>query len=166
LLDPLTDTYNTPFLGEGLRLIRGYGRLQGIVFRPGDARFEGRRPAEAAAAALADPSCVLVNRNRGSGTRILIYRLLGAARPPGHLTEARSHNAVAAAVAQGRADWGVAISTVAADAGLGFLPMQEERFDFAVPAARWDRPAVRAFRDLLADPAARAALSERGFFLA
>jgi putative molybdopterin biosynthesis protein len=130
LLDPATDTYNRPYLSADLRLLPGYGRLQGVVFRPGDPRFEGRSPADAVAAALADPDCVLVSRNRGSGTRVLIDRLLGGAKPPGHLTEARSHNAVAAAVAQGRADWGVAIRTVAADASLGFLPLQAEQYDF------------------------------------
>jgi putative molybdopterin biosynthesis protein len=163
LLDPKTNTYNRPYLGDDLRLIPGYGRLQGIVYRKGDARFEGRSLAEAVSAALADPGCVLVNRNRGSGTRVLIDRLLGPHRPPGHLTEARSHNAVAAAVAQGRADWGVAIRTVADDAGLGFLPTQEEEYDFVVPKARWDRPAVRAFRELLAKDETRAALGAMGF---
>src|SRR5206468_11880923 len=105
----------------------------------------------------------LVNRNRGSGTRVLIDRLLGDARPGGHLTEARSHNAVAAAVAQGRADWGVAIATVAAESGLGFLPLQEEQYDFVVPRRRRDRPAVQAFRRLLGDPGARQALAKLGF---
>jgi putative molybdopterin biosynthesis protein len=163
LLDPATNTYNRPYLGDDLRLIPGYGRLQGIVFRKGDPRFEGCSASQAVAAALADPGCVLVNRNRGSGTRVLIDRLLGPHRPPGHLTEARSHNAVAAAVAQGRADWGVAIVNVAADAGLGFLPLQEEQYDFAVPRARWDRPAVRAFRELLAREDVRAALRAMRF---
>src|SRR5262249_27789937 len=121
-----------------------------IVFRPGDERFEGKSVADAVASALADPGCVLVNRNRGSGTRVLIDRLLGDARPPGYLAEAKSHNAVAAAVAQGRADWGLAITTaVGRDAGLGFVPLQEEHYDIAVPRSRWGRPAVQAFRDLL-----------------
>ena len=57
----------------------------------------------------------MVNRNAGAGTRILIDRLLGAARPAGYGNQPRSHNAVAAAVAQGRADWGVAIEPVARD---------------------------------------------------
>jgi putative molybdopterin biosynthesis protein len=92
----------------------------------------------------------MVNRNRGSGTRILIDRLLGERRPPGHAHEPRSHYAVAAAVAQGRADWGVAIESVARQAGLRFLPLQPECYDFAVPADRWDRPAVAALRRLLA----------------
>jgi putative molybdopterin biosynthesis protein len=165
LLDPATDTYNRPFLGDDLLLLPGYGRLQGIVFRRGDERFEGKTVPEALAAALADAASVLVNRNRGSGTRILIDRLLGPARPPGFLTEARSHNAVAAAVAQGRADWGVAISTVAADAGLGFLPLQEEQYDFAVPRSRWQRPAVLAFRELLQEQEMRKVLKDMGFRL-
>ena len=42
LLDPATDTYNRAFLDDSLELIPGYGRLQGIVFRRGDARFEGK----------------------------------------------------------------------------------------------------------------------------
>lgn len=165
LLDPKTGVYNRPYLNDDLLLLPGYGRLQGIVFRPGDARFVGKAIAEAVASALADPACVLVNRNRGSGTRVLIDQLLGDARPPGYLAEARSHNAVVAAVAQARADWGVAISTVAADAGLGFLPLREEEYDFVVPRGRWDRPAVRAFRELLQEPAARDELAARGFRL-
>jgi putative molybdopterin biosynthesis protein len=165
LLDPATDTYNRPFLGEDLLLIPGYGRLQGIVFRPGDPRFEGRTVAEAVAAALADPVCVLVNRNRGSGTRVLIDRLLGQAHPPGHLTEARSHNAVAAAVAQARADWGVAIATVAQSAQLHFLPLQEEQYDFVVPRGRWQRPALQLFRTLLENKVVRATLARLGFLV-
>ena len=41
LLDEATGIYNTPFLSEGLELCRGWRRMQGIVFRKGDARFEG-----------------------------------------------------------------------------------------------------------------------------
>jgi putative molybdopterin biosynthesis protein len=114
-------------------------------------------------AALADGECVLVNRNRGSGTRVLIDRLLSSARPPGYMTEVKSHNAVVAAVAQGRADWGVAIAPVARAAGLGFLPLRAEQYDFVVPKSRRDRPAVRAFAGLLTDPVTRRALAERGF---
>ena len=99
----------------------------------------------------------------GSGTRLLLDRLLGGARPPGYLNEARSHNAVAAAVAQGRADWGVAISTVARDLGLGFIPLREERYDFVMPRGRLDRPAVRAFREILEEGRAREDLRGLGF---
>src|SRR6185437_13734078 len=163
LLDPQTDTYNWPFLSDTVELLPGYGRTQGIVFRHGDTRFEGRDAAGAVAAALGDAGCALVNRNRGSGTRILIDGLLGTARPAGYLTEARSHNAVAAAVVQGRADWGVAIEPVTRAAGLGFLPLRHEQYDFVVPRVRRDRAPVRAFAALLAEPATRRELARRGF---
>jgi putative molybdopterin biosynthesis protein len=175
LFDPKTGEYNTPFLrghdagpsasrsqSAGLTLTRGYGRLQGVVFRPGDARFEGRPAEEAVRDAARAPGIVMVNRNRGSGTRALYDRLLGDARPLGYGVEASSHHAIAAAVAQGRADFGIAIDIVAADRGLGFLPLCEEQFDFVVAASRRDRPAVRAFIEEIESPAARAALRSRG----
>jgi putative molybdopterin biosynthesis protein len=165
VLDPATGEYNRPLLTDKLSLVRGYGRMQGFVFRRGDARFEGRTLDEAVAAALAEAGCVMVNRNAGSGTRILIDRLLGAHRPAGHGVQTRSHNAVAAAIAQGRADWGVAIDTVAVQYGLAFIPMQEERYDFIVPTERLAREPVQAFCALLDDPAVRADLRALGFRL-
>jgi putative molybdopterin biosynthesis protein len=105
----------------------------------------------------------MVNRNPGSGTRVLVDRVLGPARPPGYANQARTHNAVAAAVAQGRADWGVAIRPVAAQYGLGFLPLGPEHYDFVVPKDRLERPAVRRFVDLLGDPLVREALARLGF---
>lgn len=163
LLDPQTGTYNRPLLPEGVTLIPGWRRMQGIVFRKGDARFEGRDAEAAVAAALADPACLMVNRNAGSGTRVLIDGLLKGARPPGFLNQPKSHNAVAAAVAQGRADWGVAIATVARDYGLGFIPLAEEHYDFAVPIARLERAPVRAFREVLTAAPTREALTALGF---
>jgi putative molybdopterin biosynthesis protein len=165
LLDPETGRYNEPYLSSDLHLVKGYGRLQGVVYRPRDGRFEGRAAAEAIAAVKGDDRTVMVNRNQGSGTRILIDRLLEGAQPPGYAVQAKSHNAVAAAVLQGRADWGVAIEWVAKRAGLGFLPLEHEQYDFAVPVARLDRPAVAAFRRLLSDPAVREELGRMGFVI-
>ncbi|HWF08614.1 MAG TPA: molybdopterin biosynthesis protein, partial [Bryobacteraceae bacterium] len=162
LLDPNTGEYNRSFLTPVLDLIPGYGRLQGIVFRPGDKRFDGRTAAEAVAAAGRDAACIMVNRNNGSGTRVLIDRLLGNARPHGYAVQPRNHNAVAAAVKQGRADWGMTLDSIAQQAGLGFLPVQEERYDFIVPVSRKDRPGVVAFRNLLERPATREALARLG----
>ena len=106
----------------------------------------------------------MVNRNRGSGTRVLIDRLLGARRPPGFAYEPRSHFAVAAAVAQKRADWGVTILPVARQTGLRFRPLQAEHYDFAVPEGRFERPAVQALRRLLEPGGAlRRRLAELGF---
>ena len=165
LLDPQSGEYNRPFLTPALTLIPGYGRLQGIVFRKGDPRFEGRTAADAIAAAIADSSCVMVNRNQGSGTRALIDRLLGGAKPSGYAVQPRNHNAVAAAVVQDRADWGMTLDTIARNAGLGFIPVQHEQYDFVSPKARADRPVVKAFVERLADPAIRAALARLGMTL-
>ena len=77
----------------------------------------------------------------------------------------RSHNAVAAAVAQGRADWGVCIESVARQAGLGFLPLQEERYDFVIPKSRLERPAVKEFLELLARDTNRQRLGALGLLI-
>lgn len=163
LMDPVSGVYNEPYMTADLRLCRGYGRLQGILFRKGDLRFEGKTPKTAVDGILADPDCLMVNRNVGSGTRVLIDQLLGKAKPAGHSHQTRSHNAVAVAVVQGRADWGVAIETMASFYGLGFLPLQEELYDFVIPAARFDRPAVQRFRELLADRVVMHELGRLGF---
>jgi putative molybdopterin biosynthesis protein len=162
LLDPRSGEYNRPFLTPSLDLIPGYGRLQGIVFRHGDGRFEGRTAAEAITRACADESCVMVNRNQGSGTRALIERLLKGAKPAGYAVQPRNHNAVAAAVVQTRADWGVTLETIARGAGLGFIPVQHEQYDFVVPKSRAHRPGVSAFRAWLDKPATRDALARLG----
>lgn len=188
LLDPDTSTYNRPFLSKDVELIEGYRRMQGIVFRRGDERFEGQtvnailamatssvgwvessRPTALSESVGLEDSihptgeCVMVNRNAGSGTRILIDRLLAGVKPPGYAVQPTSHNAVAAAVAQGRADWGVAIQSVADSANLGFIPYQAEHYDFVIPNSRRGRPAVKAFIELLQAPETRQKLREFGF---
>ncbi|MFI5017547.1 MAG: substrate-binding domain-containing protein, partial [Dongiales bacterium] len=85
--------------------------------------------------------------------------------PSGYWSQPKSHNAVAVAVAQNRADWGVAIESMARQYDLGFLPLQDEHYDFAVPKARFDRPAVQRFRAVLQDATVRAALTALGFRL-
>ena len=97
LLDPASDTFNSPFLSEGQTLIPGWRRMQGIAFRRDDSRFAGLDAETAIAAAIADPDCLMVNRNQGAGTRILIDKLLGGRRPSGYWNQPRSHTAVAAA---------------------------------------------------------------------
>jgi len=162
LLDPQTNEYNRPFLIPELDLVPGYGRLQGIVFRNGDERFENRKAIDAIAAIVNEPTCMMVNRNKGSGTRVLIDRMLGGARPPGYAIQPRNHNAVAAAVVQSRADWGMTLDTIARTAGLGFLPVQSEQYDFIVPRLRANRPGVVALKKLLQQASTREALVRLG----
>jgi putative molybdopterin biosynthesis protein len=176
LLDPQTGEYNRPFLTDDVELVEGYGRSQGIVYRRGDPRFEARTIEEVTALVRgsADPASsiqhpasapMMVNRNQGSGTRILIDRLLAGARPCGYAIQPTTHSAVAAAVAQGRADWGLAIESVAHAYDLEFLPYKDERYDFVIPTSRRERPAVTAFVGLLGEPATREHLARLGFRL-
>jgi putative molybdopterin biosynthesis protein len=174
LLDPKSGEYNRPFLTDSMVLLKGYGRRQGIVYRRGDERFESRSIREIInllqtsshpASRIQHPasSLMMINRNQGSGTRILIDELLAGARPPGYAVQASNHNAVAAAVAQGRADWGMAIESVARDNGLGFIHYKDEQYDFVIPKSRRERPTVKAFAALLAEQSTIERLAELRF---
>jgi len=163
LMNPATDEYNRHLLTETLDLMTGYRRRQGVVFRQGDDRFVGRTADEAVSAAIDEAGCTMINRNPGSGTRVLIDRLLRDERPVGYNVQTKSHNAVATAVVQQRADWGVAIDTVAASYGLGFLPIRDEHYDFIIPKLRQNHVPVLEFQKLLRDPVVQATLSEMGF---
>lgn len=169
LLDEASGVYNRPFLTDDLTLVPGYQRMQGVVFRRDDVRFAGRDRAAVETLIRSDPQCRMVNRNVGSGTRVLIDRLLAGVQPPGYAVQPRSHQAVAAAVRQGRADWGVAIASViesgSAGSELGFMPLAEECYDFVIPRSRRDRPAVKRFIAALADPMVREQLAAREFRL-
>ena len=162
LLDAETGTYNEPFLPGGVRLVTGYDRRQGITFRVDDSAFVGVDRDDLVHVIRSDRHR-MVNRNPGSGTRILIDELLGDTRPPGYLHQVKTHNGVAAAIEQRRADWGMTLETVAHAAGLGFHFVANERYDFAVREDRWGRPAVAALRRLLEDSSVRSELAARGF---
>jgi putative molybdopterin biosynthesis protein len=108
------------------------------------------------------PRCLMVNRNAGAGTRVLIDKLLNGARPVGYANQPKSHNAVAAAIAQGRADWGLAIEPVAKLYGLGFLPVSPEHYDFLVVDKWRDRPPLQAFLVALRDEETRARVRALG----
>ena len=162
LIDAASGEYNRHLLSPGLSLVKGWQRMQGVLFRAGDKRFEGKSAADAVKSALADPSCLMVNRNAGAGTRVLIDQLLDGVRPPGYANQPRSHNAVAAAVAQARADWGVAIEPVARMYGLGFLPLAPEHYDFLLIDSRRERPAVQAFVAALRDRRTRDRIAALG----
>jgi putative molybdopterin biosynthesis protein len=162
LIDPASGQYNKHLATQGLSLVPGWRRMQGLVFRPGDARFEGRSASEALKIILADPSALMINRNAGAGTRVLTDKLLGGARPAGYANQPKSHNAVAAAIAQGRADWGLAIEPVAKLYGLGFLPVSPEHYDFLVVDNRREHPGVRVFLAALRDDRVRARIRALG----
>ena len=164
LLDEKTRRYNQHLLDGNQELVKGYKRKQGILYRLDDCRFD--RLAEdfdrILREILNNPDVRLINRNRGSGTRVLLDQLMGNHRPAGFFSEAKSHNAVAATIAQGRADWGMAIETVGKDLGLGFFPMQDEEYDFVISKTRLNKPAVRTFLEILDRPTTQEALAKMG----
>jgi molybdate transport repressor ModE-like protein len=95
-----------------------------------------------------------VNRQRGSGTRLLCDTLLERAnlQPAdvrGYDHEEFTHSAVAAHVASGLADVGLAIETAAREFGLDFVPLLEERYVLFVDQSALDKPAVKRLVDAL-----------------
>jgi putative molybdopterin biosynthesis protein len=165
LLDAASGQYNRHLIRQGISLHPGWQRMQGFISRTGDARFSGKTAQDALRAALADSSCLMVNRNAGAGTRILIDQLLEGRRPPGYANQPKSHNAVAASIAQGRADWGIAIVNVARLYGLAFLPIAPEHYDFLVLDRRRTRPAIQAFLAALAETSMRQRIAALGMKL-
>jgi putative molybdopterin biosynthesis protein len=163
LLDPISGIYNRHCLDSSVTLVEGYGRSQGIVFRPDDIRFLGKTSDQIVAMTKIDSGIVMVSRNQGSGTRVLIDRLLAGQKLPSSPMQPNNHSAVAAAIVQHRADWGVAIETSARANKLEFIPLQDEQFDFVIPTGRLQRPAVRTFVELLRSDEVRRELRRLGF---
>ncbi len=105
-----------------------------------------------------------VNRPEGSGTRVLTDLLLereGIAEQEvqGFDDTELTHAAVAAYIASGMADVGIGVQTAAQRFGLHFIPLLRERYFFALRIASLEQPHVRAVLQMLASPAARAAIS-------
>lgn len=105
---------------------------------------------------LARPGVTIVNREPGSGSRVLLDHHLSQAgvqtqRVSGYDRLRRSHAEIAAAVRDGLADAGPGILASARAAGLGFIPLQEERYDLVVPMQFMDERPVRALLDTLTE---------------
>lgn len=161
LLDTETGEYNRPFLerfgiADMAVLVRGYDREQGLIVPKGNPK--NVRGIED----LLRGDLTIINRNPGSGTRLLLDTLLRkraedrgldlkkvVSTIPGYDSEAKSHSAVAVAVQQGKADVGLGIRTVAERYGLAFIPVARERYDFAIPIKRLERPPIRGFLEVL-----------------
>jgi putative molybdopterin biosynthesis protein len=131
--------YNTAAAAElvtgGAEVIGFCSWREGLVLRPGHA------PSVTSVRDLADAGLRLVNREPGAEARRVLDRELGRfgldpESIAGYETRATGHLEVAAAVAAGLADAGVASEPAALAYGLTFLPLAEERFDLVIPAAQ------------------------------
>ncbi len=161
LIDDKTGVYNVPFLkrlkiDNKAYLVRGYDREQGFVIARGNPKgIRGIRD-------VVTKDVSFINRNAGSGTRVLfdleLKKLAGILKKSprelsrkieGYEIEAKSHSAIAAAVAFNKADVGLAIKTVAEQYDLDFVPIKEEKYDFAIPKEKIDKPVVKRFMETL-----------------
>lgn len=166
LLDPDTGDYNVSYLQRFLkdipvRLVTLAMRQQGLMVKPGNPK------GIQTLADLGRKDVVLVNRQAGSGTRVLLdYHLKKLGLDPagirGYDQEEYTHMAVAVQVLAGGADVGLGILAAAKALGLGFIPVMEERYDLCIPQEHWDDPRVAALRQVLASPQFREQVSALG----
>ncbi|MBE3594427.1 MAG: molybdopterin biosynthesis protein [Candidatus Carbobacillus altaicus] len=147
LLDPATGVYNIPFIERYVRsrsviLVHLVGRVQGWIVPKNNPR--GIHSVHD----LLQENLIFINRQRGSGTRILLDSWLKkegieASKIYGYTQEAVSHLAVAAQVASGEADVGLGILSAARAFDLDFIPLAEESY-----ALLFDRSFAESWRGL------------------
>ncbi len=166
LLDTQTGDYNFSYIerylkGVPLRLVTLARRQQGLLVRKGNPkRIEGMND-------LLRPDVSFINRQAGSGTRILFdYCLdlekLSAADIRGYDQEEFTHMAVAVNILSGRADAGMAIYASARALGLDFIPIAEERYDLVIPEDGWDDPKMRLLIEIIVSERFRRMVADLG----
>jgi len=145
------------------RLVRFAEREQGLIVAHGNPlKLE-------TFADVARVHARFVNRQRGSGTRLIVDELLAGAgiapaRIRGYTTEEYTHLAVAATIAAGRADAGIGVRAAAAPLDLGFIPVLRERYWLILRERTLATAAARRLVDALAGkPFARLARKFAGY---
>ncbi len=166
LLDVESGEYNTPFVKRvlpGVRcvVVTMVGRVQGLLVQRGNPK--GIHSLED----LARADLRIINRQQGSGTRVLLdYLLRKVAVDPrrlrGYETEVDTHTAVAAAIASDQADVGLGILAAARVFGLDFIPLHNERYDLVIPQTHWDWQPVVALRRVLGSEEFKGSVRELG----
>ena len=166
LLDEATGAYNESYLEKhfpqgGVRQVECVYRQQGLMVAPGNPL------GIASLADLTQDGRRYVNRQKGSGTRILadfVCKRDGV--DPGAIYgydhEEFTHTAVAALVEAGSADAGMGIYSAAKMYGLGFVPICEEQYDLLVPDYAWETPMVQALIEVLRSDAFRTRMEQLG----
>lgn len=154
LWDEKTQSYNLPYIrallpGLPTVVVRLLGRTTGIYVRRGNPKHIKDLDD------LRRPEITLVNREKGSGTRVLLDEKLKAMDLPrrqvnGYFNEQTSHLAVAGAVARGDGDLGMGTEAAARQvSGVEFLPLQREWYDMVFLAERENEPPMRAILDFV-----------------
>jgi len=151
LRSPTARVYR-PMLKPGRHKLIGFAaRTQGLIVAPGN---------PLGLHSLADlqrAGVRFVNRQRGTGTRVVLEELMAAARIspaeiPGFNTTEPSHQAVAQAVAGGSADVSFGIEAVARAKGLDFVPLAQEQYFLAALAGNLTHPHVMTLMKALQSP--------------
>lgn len=153
LMDEETGEYNIPFVrkylkGQEVVVVHLVGRVQGLMVTHGN-------PEDVSTLSdLAEDGMSFVNRQRGSGTRVLLdYKLkelgIEPAQIAGYEREEYTHLGVAAAVAGGRANTGLGILSAARAMGLEFVPLVNEQYDLVIPAEFYGGDLVKPLLDLI-----------------
>ncbi len=155
LLDNTTGEYNAPFIrrynqGQEIVLVNLAHRVQGLIIQKGNPR------GVESLADLPRDGVRFVNRQRGSGTRVLLdYKLgeLGIAPEDieGYDREEFTHLAVAADVAGGSCDVGLGVLAAAKALGLDFVPLLTERYDLAIPRGYYESPLLAPLLERIRD---------------
>jgi len=147
LLDTESGEYNLAFIRKyfpkgGVKLIRCVGRQQGLMVQ------KGNPLGITSFADIAKSGVRYVNRQKGSGTRILTDYLckkdgLDTDEIYGYDREGLTHTSVAAQIACGSADAGMGIYSAAKLYDLDFLPICIEEYDLIIPDHAWESPMVQ-----------------------
>ncbi|WP_461208231.1 molybdopterin biosynthesis protein [Desulfocurvus sp. DL9XJH121] len=153
LLDPDDGSYNQSYVrrylaGRDIRIVTLVHREQGFIVRKGN-------PAGIAGITdLLREDMRLINRQAGSGTRVLLdFELSRNGLDPdgirGYGEDEYTHMAVAVAVLSGKADVGMGIKSAANALGLDFIPVVEERYDLLIPGELYESSMVQAVLDVI-----------------
>ncbi len=167
LWDSDTDTYNLPYVR---RLLPGHRAIVvNLVYRMAGFYVARGNPLGISGwADLARRGVRFVNRERGSGARVLLdekLRVLGIdpAAVGGYDREEMSHLAVASCVARGEADVGLGTEKAALQVReIDFVPMQQERYDMVIRREDAGRPQFQALMAVLRSAAFRAEVAGMG----
>jgi len=166
LLDEETGIYNISYINRFLKekdvvLVKGIKRIQGIMIPKGNPKsIRGIED-------LARKDVVFVNRQKGSGTRVLLdYKLKQLGINPsdiiGYDREMTTHMTVASAIVSGTADVGIGIESVANVMGLDFIPIGDEEYDFVIEKKFLEQENIQIFIEILKSKELRDKLIELG----